>query len=207
MDTSPSGDSAATMLAKLQARNRVEVDAFKAVFEAHEGAQRQARVLQERVAMLNRRCAELSEDKEKMEADLKVANEAAAKGTAVKDQSARISELQTELAASYKQHAESSQQVIAAKEQQAKAEQELVTAKDALAVAERERDEARERGSELEAALEESRTAAAAATSEAEARLSARNEAVAKAEAMEAENASLVERLMQLKMAEAEKMN
>ena len=207
MDTSPSGDSAATLLAKLQARNRVEVDAFKAVFEAHEGAQRQARVLQERVAMLNRRCAELSEDKEKMEADLKVANEAAAKGTAVKDQSARISELQTELAASYKQHAESSQQVIAAKEQQAKAEQELVTAKDALAVAERERDEARERGSELEAALEESRTAAAAATSEAEARLSARNEAVAKAEAMEAENASLVERLMQLKMAEAEKMN
>jgi autophagy-related protein 16-1 len=207
MDTSPSGDSAATLLAKLQARNRVEVDAFKAVFEAHEGAQRQARVLQERVAMLNRRCAELSEDKEKMEADLKVANEAAAKGTAVKDQSVRISELQTELAASYKQHAESSQQVIAAKEQQAKAEQELVTAKDALAVAERERDEARERGSELEAALEESRTAAAAATSEAEARLSARNEAVAKAEAMEAENASLVERLMQLKMAEAEKMN
>ena len=207
MDTSPSGDSAATLLAKLQARNRVEVDAFKAVFEAHAGAQRQARVLQERVAMLNRRCAELSEDKEKMEADLKVANEAASKGTAVKDQSARISELQTELAASYKQHAESSQQVIAAKEQQAKAEQELVTAKDALAVAERERDEARERGSELEAALEESRTAAAAATSEAEARLSARNEAVAKAEAMEAENASLVERLMQLKMAEAEKMN
>ena len=207
MDTSPSGDSAATLLAKLQARNRVEVDAFKAVFEAHAGAQRQARVLQERVAMLNRRCAELSEDKEKMEADLKVANEAAAKGTAVKDQSARISELQTELAASYKQHAESSQQVIAAKEQQAKAEQELVTAKDALAVAERERDEAHERGSELEAALEESRTAAAAATSEAEARLSARNEAVAKAEAMEAENASLVERLMQLKMAEAEKMN
>ena len=207
MDTSPSGDSAATLLAKLQARNRVEVDAFKAVFEAHSGAQRQARVLQERVAMLNRRCAELSEDKEKMEADLKVANEAAAKGTAVKDQSVRISELQTELAASYKQHAESSQQVIAAKEQQAKAEQELVTAKDALAVAERERDEARERGSELEAALEESRTAAAAATSEAEARLSARNEAVAKAEAMEAENASLVERLMQLKMAEAEKMN
>ena len=207
MDTSPSGDSAATLLAKLQARNRVEVDAFKAVFEAHAGAQRQARVLQERVAMLNRRCAELSEDKEKMEADLKVANEAAAKGTAVKDQSVRISELQTELAASYKQHAESSQQVIAAKEQQAKAEQELVTAKDALAVAERERDEARERGSELEAALEESRTAAAAATSEAEARLSARNEAVAKAEAMEAENASLVERLMQLKMAEAEKMN
>jgi autophagy-related protein 16 len=207
MDTSPSGDSAATLLAKLQARNRVEVDAFKAVFEAHAGAQRQARVLQERVAMLNRRCAELSEDKEKMEADLKVANEAAAKGTAVKDQSARISELQTELAASYKQHAESSQQVISAKEQQAKAEQELVTAKDALAVAERERDEARERGSELEAALEESRTAAAAATSEAEARLSARNEAVAKAEAMEAENASLVERLMQLKMAEAEKMN
>ena len=207
MDTSPSGDSAATLLAKLQARNRVEVDAFKAVFEAHAGAQRQARILQERVAMLNRRCAELSEDKEKMEADLKVANEAAAKGTAVKDQSARISELQTELAASYKQHAESSQQVIAAKEQQAKAEQELVTAKDALAVAERERDEARERGSELEAALEESRTASAAATSEAEARLSARNEAVAKAEAMEAENASLVERLMQLKMAEAEKMN
>lgn len=207
MDTSPSGDSAATLLAKLQARNRVEVDAFKAVFEAHAGAQRQARVLQERVAMLNRRCAELSEDKEKMEADLKVANEAAAKGTAVKDQSARISELQTELAASYKQHAESSQQVIAAKEQQAKAEQELVTAKGALAVAERERDEARERGSELEAALEESRTAAAAATSEAEARLSARNEAVAKAEAMEAENASLVERLMQLKMAEAEKIN
>ena len=207
MDTSPSGDSAATLLAKLQARNRVEVDAFKAVFEAHAGAQRQARVLQERVAMLNRRCAELSEDKEKMEGDLKVANEAAAKGTAVKDQSARISELQTELAASYKQHAESSQQVIAAKEQQAKAEQELVTAKGALAVAERERDEARERGSELEAALEESRTAAAAATSEAEARLSARNEAVAKAEAMEAENASLVERLMQLKMAEAEKMN
>jgi autophagy-related protein 16 len=207
MDTSPSGDSAATLLAKLQARNRVEVDAFKAVFEAHAGAQRQARILQERVAMLNRRCAELSEDKEKMEADLKVANEAAAKGTAVKDQSARISELQTELAASYKQHAESSQQVIAAKEQQAKAEQELVTAKDALAVAERERDEARERGSELEAALEESRTAAAAATSEAEARLSARNEAVAKAEAMKAENASLVERLMQLKMAEAEKMN
>ena len=207
MDTSPSGDSAATLLAKLQARNRVEVDAFKAVFEAHAGAQRQARVLQERVAMLNRRCAELSEDKEKMEADLKVANEAAAKGTAVKDQSARISELQTELAASYKQHAESSQQVIAAKEQQAKAEQELVTAKGALAVAERERDEARERGSELEAALEESRTASAAATSEAEARLSARNEAVAKAEAMKAENASLVERLMQLKMAEAEKMN
>ena len=207
MDTSPSGDSAATLLAKLQARNRVEVDAFKAVFEAHAGAQRQARILQERVAMLNRRCAELSENEEKMEADLKVANEAAAKGTAVKDQSARISELQTELAASYKQHAESSQQVIAAKEQQAKAEQELVTAKDALAVAERERDEARERGSELEAALEESRTAAAAATSEAEARLSARNEAVAKAEAMKAENASLVERLMQLKMAEAEKMN
>ena len=112
------------------------------------------------VATLNRRCAELSEGKEKVEADLKTANEAAAKGAAVKDQSARISELQTELAASYKQHAESSQQVIAAKEQQAKAEDELVTAKNALAIAERERDEARERGSELEVALEESRAAA-----------------------------------------------
>ena len=102
MATPSQGDSAATLLAKLQARNRVEVDAFRAVFEAHAGAQRQARVLQERVATLNRRCAELSEGKEKAEADLKTANEAAAKGTAVKDQSARISELQTELAASYK---------------------------------------------------------------------------------------------------------
>ena len=84
MATPSQGDSAATLLAKLQARNRVEVDAFRAVFEAHAGAQRQARVLQERVATLNRRCAELSEGKEKAEADLKTANEAAAKGTAVK---------------------------------------------------------------------------------------------------------------------------
>ena len=59
MATPSQGDSAATLLAKLQARNRVEVDAFRAVFEAHAGAQRQARVLQERVATLNRRCAEL----------------------------------------------------------------------------------------------------------------------------------------------------
>ena len=54
MATPSQGDSAATLLAKLQARNRVEVDAFRAVFEAHAGAQRQARVLQERVATLNR---------------------------------------------------------------------------------------------------------------------------------------------------------
>ena len=65
MATPSQGDSAATLLAKLQARNRVEVDAFRAVFEAHAGAQRQARVLQERVATLNRRCAELSEGKER----------------------------------------------------------------------------------------------------------------------------------------------
>ena len=201
------GDTVATLLGKIQGRNLREVEAFRNVFDAHGNAQRQARALQERVASLQRQCAELSEGKEVVEANLKTANEAAARGAAAQDQSARIAELQAELAASYKQHADSSQQVIGARDQLAKAEEELSAAKQALAVAERERDEARARGSELETTLEASRAAAEAAASEAEARLSGRNEALAKAEAMEVENAQLVERLMQMKMAEVEKMN
>ena len=201
------GDAAADLLVKLQARNRVEVGAFRAVFDAHALAQRQARALQERVAALQRQCAELSQGKEAAEARAKTAGEAAARGAAAHDQSAKIAELQSELAASYKQHAESSQQTIAARDQLATAREELSAAKEALVVAERERDEARARGSELGASLESSRAAAEAAAVEAEARLAARNQALARAEALEAENASLVERLMHMKMAEVEKMN
>ena len=118
-----------------------------------------------------------------------------------------MAELQAELAASYKQHADSSQQVIAAREKVAEAEAEVAATKEALAVAERERDEARARGSTLEAELELSRAAAEAAATEAEARLAGRDEALARAEKLEAENANLVERIMEMKMQEAEKMN
>ena len=203
------GDTAADLLRKLLARNRAEVDAFRGVFDAYEEAQRHGRALQSRVVSLQRQCAELSEGKQSAEASLKTASAAAARGAAAQaqDQSARIADLQAELAASYKQHATSSQQVIAAKDQLAKAEEGLATANEALVVAVRERDEARARGSELEASLEASRAAAEAAALEAEARLSGRNEALAKAEAVEAENAQLLERLMQMKMAEVEKMN
>ena len=201
------GDTVESLLAKLQARNRVEVGAFRTVFEAHARSQRQARALQERVNALQRQCTELSEGKEVAETALKTASDAAARGAAAQDQSARIAELQAELAASYKQHAESSQQVIAAKEQLTQAQEELAAAKEALAVVERERDEARAHGSELAASLEASRVAAHAAATEAEARLAGRNDALAKAEKLEAENANLVERLMQMKMQEAEKMN
>ena len=84
MMTTPggAGDTVATLLGKLQGRNRVEVEAFRGVFEAHGNAQRQARALQERVASLQRQCAELSEGKEVAEASLKTANEAAARGAA-----------------------------------------------------------------------------------------------------------------------------
>jgi len=203
----PPGDTAASLLAKVQARNRLEVGAFRAVFEAHAAAQRQARALQERVNALQRENAELSEGKETAETNLKTASEAAARGAAAQEQSARVAELQAELAASYKQHADSSQQVIAAKEKVAEAEAEVAATKEALAVAERERDEARARGSTLEAELELSRAAAEAAATEAEARLAGRDEALARAEKLEAENANLVERIMEMKMQEAEKMN
>ena len=159
----PPGDTAASLLAKVQARNRLEVGAFRAVFEAHAAAQRQARALQERVNALQRENAELSEGKETAETNLKTASEAAARGAAAQEQSARVTELQAELAASYKQHADSSQQVIAAKEKVAEAEAEVAATKEALAFAERERDEARARGSTLEAELELSRAAAEAA--------------------------------------------
>ena len=152
------GETPAALLAKLQARNRREVDAFRAVFEAHAVAQRQARTLQERVTALQRQCAELGEGKENAEASLKTASEAAARGAAAQDQSARITELQAELAASYKQHAESSQQVIAAKDRLAKAEEDLKLARETLAAVERERDAAIARGDDLDAALEVSRT-------------------------------------------------
>ena len=135
------GDTVESLLAKLQARNRVEVGAFRTVFEAHARSQRQARALQERVNALQRQCTELSEGKEVAETALKTASDAAARGAVAQDQSARIAELQAELAASYKQHAESSQQVIAAKEQLTQAQEELAAAKEALAVVERERDE------------------------------------------------------------------
>jgi autophagy-related protein 16 len=203
----PPGDTAASLLAKVQARNRLEVGAFRAVFEAHAAAQRQARALQERVNALQRENAELSEGKETAETNLKTASEAAARGAAAQEQSARVTELQAELAASYKQHADSSQQVIAAKEKVAEAEAEVAATKEALAFAERERDEARARGSTLEAELELSRAAAEAAATEAEARLAGRDEALARAEKLEAENANLVERIMEMKMQEAEKMN
>ena len=201
------GETPAALLAKLQARNRSEVDAFRAVFEAHAVAQRQARTLQERVTALQRQCAELGEGKENAEASLKTVSEAAARGAAAQDQSARITELQAELAASYKQHAESSQQVIAAKDRLAKAEEELKLARETLAAVERERDEAIARGDDLDAALETSRAAAALAAAEAESRLAGRDDALAKAEKLEAENAMLVERLMAIKVQEAEKMN
>ena len=48
------GDTVESLLAKLQARNRVEVGAFRTVFEAHARSQRQARALQERVNALQR---------------------------------------------------------------------------------------------------------------------------------------------------------
>ena len=201
------GETPAALLAKLQARNRSEVDAFRAVFEAHAVAQRQARTLQERVTALQRQCAELGEGKENAEASLKTASEAAARGAAAQDQSARITELQAELAASYKQHAESSQQVIVAKDRLAKAEEELKLARETLAAVERERDEAIARGDDLDAALETSRAAAQHAAAEAESRLAGRDDALAKAEKLEAENAMLVERLMAIKVQEAEKMN
>jgi autophagy-related protein 16 len=197
------------LLRALQARNRVEIDAFVAVFEAHSGAQRHACHLQERVTALQRQCAELGEDNEAAQAQLRAARngEAVARGAAATDHSTRVSQLMVELAASYKQHAESSQQVIAVRDQLAVAVGELSAAREALAVAARERDESRAHGCELAAELEMSRAAAEAAAVEAAARLSGRNEALATAEALEAENAQLVERLMAMKTSEVEKMN
>ena len=201
------GETPAGLLAKLQNRNRVEVDAFRAVFEAHAVAQRQARTLQERVTALQRQCSELGEGKDKAEASLKTASEAAARGAAAQEQSARVTELQAELAASYKQHAESSQQVIVAKDALAKCEEDLKNARETLAAVERERDDAIARGVELDKDLEASQAAAQAAAGEAEARLAGRDAAVSKAEQLEAENANLLDRLLQMKMQEAEKMN
>jgi len=195
------------LLAKLKARNRSEVDAFRAVFEAHALAQLQARILQERVTALQRQCSVLGEGRENAEARLKVASETAARGAAAHNQSARVAELQTELAASYKQHAESSQQVIVAKDQLAKAEEDLKIARATLVAVERERDEAIARGVDLDAALETSRAAAQRAAAEAESRLAGRDEALARAEKLESENAALVDRLMAIKIQEADKMN
>ena len=87
------GETSAGILAKLQNRNRVEVDAFRTVFDAHAVAQRQARTLQERVTALQRQCAELGEGKKTAEANFKTASEAAARGAAAQDQSTRITEL------------------------------------------------------------------------------------------------------------------
>lgn len=87
------------------------------------------------------------------------------------------------------------------------AQEELATTRTALASAEAEREKARRENRNLATALEEERAAAQAAAAEAEERMASREKALKKAERLEAENAQLVERLMQMKMAEAEKMN
>jgi autophagy-related protein 16 len=201
------GETSAGILAKLQNRNRVEVDAFRTVFDAHAVAQRQARTLQERVTALQRQCAELGEGKKTAEANFKTASEAAARGAAAQDQSTRITELQVELAASYKQHAESSQQVIAAKDALAKCEEDLKIARELLKAVEGERDDAVARGVNLDGELEVSIATAQVAADEAEARLAGRDAALSKAETLEAENANLLDRLLHMKKQEAEKMN
>ena len=204
---SPSCDTTASLLSKLQARNRAEVVAFKDVFEAHASAQTNARALQERASALQRQCAELTQGKETSEANLKIANDAAARGEAAQEQAARVAQLQTELAESYKRHADSSEQVIVAMDRQAKADEDLVVAKEALVLAERERDDAVRRGDALASELESARALAEATEAEAAARARDKEDALAKAEAVERENQQLLERVMQMKLSEAEKMN
>jgi hypothetical protein len=204
---SPSCDTTASLLSKLQARNRAEVVAFKDVFEAQASAQTNARALQERASALQRQCAELTQGKETAEANLKIANDAAARGEAAQEQAARVAQLQTELAESYKRHADSSEQVIVARDRQAKADEDLVVAKEALVLAERERDDAVRRGDALASELEGARALAEATEAEAAARARDKEDALAKAEAVERENQQLLERVMQMKLSEAEKMN
>jgi len=124
-----------------------------------------------------------------------------------KDDAVGARRIKEELSEAYKKQAESSQRVIDTRdalerEQKArmKAEETLEEIKSDVARAER-------RATECEHALAEARKAEASAMSEADAQLSLKNSALTKIDQLERDNSQLLERLMELKMKEAEKMN
>ena len=115
--------------------------------------------------------------------------------------------LKEELSEVYKKHAESSQRFIDARDALEKEQKAKKVAEDALDQMKSDVERAERRAIECEHALAEARKAESSALSEAEAQLSLKNAALTKIEQLERDNAELLERLMEVKMKEAEKMN
>jgi len=195
------------VLQKLQRRNEAEVLPFVEIFAANRKARKRCEKLQREVQQLRNKTAEVSGKNVGLMSALTRAQEENVKAKTSKENSAKVSRLQEELAEAHKKNVEVMEMASTSNREKEQAKSELETTATELKNAKAALKNLRESCANLENELKTALKAAEIAGKEAEARVEDRLAAIARAEKLEKENQQLVERVMEMKMKEAEKMN
>lgn len=195
------------VLEKLRRRNQQEVLPFVEVFASNRKERKRSETLLREVQKLRNKTAELGVKNDGLMSALTKAQEENAKAKTSKENSAKVSRLQGELAEAHKKNVEVMEMASTANRDKEQAKTELETTVTELKNAKVALKNLRESCANLESELKTALKAAEIAGEEAEARKEDKISAIARVEKLEKENQQLVERVMEMKMKEAEKMN
>ncbi|GBG72542.1 hypothetical protein CBR_g12113 [Chara braunii] len=201
--------SVAITAAKVQVllRNRDEVDAFQELVEGYGFYLGLATEAAGRVCVLEKKLVQVQDDRDTVAAVLQRTERTIQRSPDIDALEAKVEALQQDLGQSYKASAEVSQQLVQAsslaqslREELEEKKKVVVNLQESLAVADAKVDY-------LEGALKEKTNAVELTSMEAEAALRERIEVEEKLRIAEAENRSFVDKLMEFKLKEAEKIN
>jgi len=188
------------VLEKLRQRNAREVQPFSNVFKANMKAQKSLNELQIELVKIKRELITKQDV-------LTIALEEQSKQKRTKDNTEKVSRLQEELASAHKKTLEVMEMASTANKEREKAQIELEKTHTELQRKNQELKNLRESCTNLENELHLAQKAGQIAAAEAESRREDKLAAIEKFEKLEQENQHLVERVMEMKMKEAEKMN
>ncbi|GBF89014.1 hypothetical protein Rsub_01513 [Raphidocelis subcapitata] len=199
----------ADLAAQLDALHRAQTAPWRGVVADYAACLRQNRELDVRVAQLDKEAAELRDEVSALTTRAKAFDAGAARDFATRAEALRqdLSRAQSELASVYRDKSKALEDLIAAQRARDAA---LASASEAQSNFEARAEEVaalKARLGELGARLDGEAAARQLAANEAEARLSGKEAAEARAAKVEAENAALMQRLLELQDQQAEKLD
>eukprot|EP00854_Cymbomonas_tetramitiformis_P016655 gene16655-19787_t len=194
-------------ITKLKERNARETTSFRGLVEAHALCQQRNRELRSRVKALDGETAELRKTTEQLTSEAENLREEAKNGAEAVQLRTRAATLQDELTNSYKTQAEVAQDLVRVREELQSVHEEHKQAKETLKETYEKLAAAEEHIQELLLTVDNERAACAEAGKELEARLADKEAAEARLAQLELEHSALVERWMQMKLQEAERLN
>ncbi|GBG83408.1 hypothetical protein CBR_g37122 [Chara braunii] len=208
MATAMKGGFAITA-AKVQVllRNRDEVDAFQELVEGYGLYLGLATEAADRVCVLEKKLVQVQDDRDTVAAVLQRTERTIQRSPDIDALEAKVAALQQDLGQSYKASAEVSQQLVQASSLAQSLREELEEKKKVVVNLQESRAVADAKVDYLEGALKEKTNAVELASMEAEAAVRERIEVEEKLRIAEAENRSFVDKLMEFKLKEAEKIN